>query len=531
MSETEHGIFTRLYRGETSFDFVGRRRRWFLISGTVIAIGLVALLVRGLNFSIDFKGGTVWEVQSNASVAKARSVIAGVSPSLNQSTIEVLTNRQNGAHTLRISATANETTDKTLVTNVSSALATMAHVNVNDVTLESVGPTWGGNITQKAERALVIFLIAVVIYITFRFEAKMAIAALVALVHDILVTLGVYALSGFQVSPDTVIAFLTILGYSLYDTVVVFDKIEENTKGLASSGRITYTDTVNLSMNQVLMRSINTSIVAIMPVLSILVIGVYFLGASALQDFGLALFIGLLTGAYSSIFIASPLLAVLKEREPRYSQIRQRLAGRTSMTGVLTPAAAAAGGGDLLGTAGGGGGGGNRAKDAARAGNGATGGGGGSRTKVASRPAAKSAGAMAKAAKATAKAAPMGNELGVAPAGGDGQDGVEAPPASARKSTAKAASAAKPAASDPGSGESGGAGSESGGSGAGADSGSTGSGSTGSGSGGGGSGSGGSGGGGSTAARQPAKPRPGAPNRPTSGSRPAPRPRKKGRKR
>ena len=154
----------------------------------------------------------------------------------------------------------------------------------------------------------------------------MALAALIALVHDILLTIGIYSLSGFQVSPDTVIAFLTVLGYSLYDTIVVFDKVQENTRGLASTNRLTYSDTVNLSMNQVLARSINTSLVAILPILSILVIGAWVLGATALQDFGLALFVGLTTGAYSSIFIASPLLALLKEREPRYAEIRRRLA-------------------------------------------------------------------------------------------------------------------------------------------------------------------------------------------------------------
>jgi preprotein translocase subunit SecF len=215
------------------------------------------------------------------------------------------------------------------------------------VILNDVGASWGSDITSKAVRALVIFLVAVFVYITFRFERKMAIAAMVALVHDILVTAGIYSLSGFQVTPATVVAFLTILGYSLYDTIVVFDKIEENTRGLASTGRMTYTETVNLSMNQVLMRSINTSLVAIMPILSILIIGSWVLGASALQDFGLALFIGLLTGAYSSIFIASPLLAILKEREPRYALIRQRLTTRSAGTAAgppLTPAAAAAGG-------------------------------------------------------------------------------------------------------------------------------------------------------------------------------------------
>jgi preprotein translocase subunit SecF len=330
-------------RGETSYDFVGRRRRWFAISGAIIVIGLISLLVRGLNFGIEFKGGTVWEVKSTASVAHVRGVIGGVSPDLRQAKIEVLTNRQTGDRTVRVQAEANATKDKAKVTAVVDSLSKMAGVSSSQVTLQDVGPSWGHDITQKAIRALVIFLVAIVVYITFRFEGKMAIAAFIALVHDILITVGVYSISGFQVTPDTVIAFLTILGYSLYDTIVVFDKVEENTKGLASTGRLTYTDTVNLSMNQVLMRSINTSLVAIMPVLSILGIGAVLLGATALQDFGLALFIGLLTGAYSSIFIASPALAVLKEREPRYSQIRQRLMARAGTSGPLTPAAAASG--------------------------------------------------------------------------------------------------------------------------------------------------------------------------------------------
>ena len=333
----------RLYHGETSFDFVGRRRWWFLLSGTIITIGLLSLLFRGLNFGIDFKGGTVWEVPSTASVSHVRDVIGAVSPDLRQAKIEILTDRSTGAKTVRVQAEASTTKDKQKVANVTDALAKMANRPTSDVTLNDVGASWGNDITQKAVRALIIFFIAVFLYITFRFERKMAIAAMVALVHDILVTAGVYSISGFQVTPETVIAFLTILGYSLYDTIVVFDKIEENTKGLASTGRMTYTETVNLSMNQVLMRSINTSLVAIMPILSILVIGSLALGASALQDFGLALFIGLLTGAYSSIFVASPVLAMLKEREPRYALIRQRLSARGVSSAPLTPAAAAAG--------------------------------------------------------------------------------------------------------------------------------------------------------------------------------------------
>jgi preprotein translocase subunit SecF len=173
----------------------------------------------------------------------------------------------------------------------------------------------------------------------------MALAAFAALIHDLLITAGVYSLFGFQVTPDTVVAILTILGYSLYDTVVVFDRVRDNTKGLGSSGRMTYSEMVNLSMNQTLARSINTSLVAIMPVLAILLIGAQVLGAVTLQDYGLALLVGLLSGAYSSIFIASPILAMLKEREPRYVAIRQRLAARSDRVGLLSPAAAAALGG------------------------------------------------------------------------------------------------------------------------------------------------------------------------------------------
>ncbi len=488
MTETKHRLWTRLYRGETSFDFVGRRNRWFTISAAIIVLGLIALLVRGLNFGIEFKGGTVWEVQTNASVPHVRDVLAQVSPDLRQATIEVLTDRQTGKHTVRISAHANTTKDKTKVNAVSTALAKMAGTDINGVTLNDVGPTWGHDITQKALRALVIFLVAVVIYITFRFEGKMAIAALLALVHDILVTIGVYSLSGFQVTPATVIAFLTILGYSLYDTIVVFDKIEENTKGLAASGRITYTETVNLSMNQVLMRSINTSIVAIMPILSILLIGAYFLGAPALEDFGLALFIGLLTGAYSSIFVAAPLLAVMKEREPRYSQIRQRLANRSSMTGVLTPAAAASG--ELLGATSGGGGGGGGGGGSRSGRSGAAGRGSGSGRQASSTPKAGGKPPIVPASARAAKAKASGTDGGDAVELDEGEDAVPATPAAAR-------SDAKPKA---------GAATNGGGSAA-------------------------AGAGDGAAPRQAPKPRPAGGGGGGGGNRPGPRPRKKGRRR
>jgi preprotein translocase subunit SecF len=345
----KRSIWWRLYHGETAFDFVGHRNRFFAISAVIILAGVVSLGARSLNFGIDFRGGTVWQVPSSESVAHTRDVLRPIG--FGDAKIEVLTDRQSGKRSLRVSAKASTTKDKAKVSQVTGALAKEAGVPTNQVTLDDVGPSWGHDISHKAETALVIFFIVVTGYIWLRFEPKMALAAMVALVHDILVTVGVYSISGFSVTPETVIAFLTILGYSLYDTVVVFDKIEENTKGLASTGRLTYTDTVNLSMNQVLMRSLNTSFVAIMPVFSILIIGAVLLGATTLQDFGLALFIGLLSGAYSSIFIASPLLCVLKEREPRYSSIRQRLATR-AVTAPLTPAAAAVATGGITGRTG-----------------------------------------------------------------------------------------------------------------------------------------------------------------------------------
>ncbi len=346
MAEAKRSIWQRLYHGETQFDFVGKRRRGFALSAIVILVGFGSLFTRGLNFGIDFEGGTVWEVPApGVSVAEARDALRPVG--LAEARVQVL-RPPSGLELLRVQAELGSPEDRQALTNrVKTALAGLARVGEDQVNVNSVGPSWGGDVTDKARNALLIFFVAITLYITWRFEWKMALAALSAVVHDILVTVGVYSLSGFEVTPATVIAFLTILGYSLYDTIVVFDKVDENTRGLASSGRITYADTVNLSMNQTLMRSLNTSLVAILPILSVLVIGAFALGATTLQDFGLALLIGLLTGAYSSIYIASPILAILKEREPRYASIRQRIVARGGTGAPLTPAAAAAAAGGL----------------------------------------------------------------------------------------------------------------------------------------------------------------------------------------
>jgi preprotein translocase subunit SecF len=333
-----NGAFRRMYRGGTSFDFVGRKRWWFAVSTVIIVLGIVAISVRGLNLGIDFKGGSSWEVNaSNVTVAQVTSAVEA--DGLQQPVVQILGNK-----TVQVQDSLNgHTTAQQAVINtkVIATLAQLGHTTPQQVSTSHVGPTWGGNITNRALIALIVFFVAVVIYISFRFEPKMALAAFIAMVHDLLVTIGIYALAGFQVTPDTVVAVLTILGYSLYDTVVVFDRVRDNAQSLTASGRMTYSDMVNLSMNQTLARSINTSLVAILPVLAVLVVGAEILGALTLLNYGLALFVGLLSGAYSSIFIAAPVLAMLKEREPRWRAVRQRLNARGAKSQVLTPTQAA----------------------------------------------------------------------------------------------------------------------------------------------------------------------------------------------
>jgi len=334
-----HGLGSRLYNGETHIDFLGRRKIWFAVSAAVILLGLVGGGLRGgLNLGIDFKGGTSWEVPADASVSKAKSVMSDVghpdariqkfTPTAGDPFVRVSTKLDGSAS--EVNAKSIEIRD-----TLSKELASGRTVDFS-----TVGPSWGGEITNKARNALIIFFLVIALYLSVRFEWPMAVGALSAVVHDILVTIGVYALVGFEVTPASVVAFLTILGYSLYDTVVVFDRIDENVKSMAVTGRYTYSDVVNTSLNQVLMRTLNTSLVAILPILSVLVIGSIVLGATSLQDFGLALFVGLLTGTYSSIFIATPVLAFLKEREPRYAQIRARLVARGDLQqGVAVGAA------------------------------------------------------------------------------------------------------------------------------------------------------------------------------------------------
>ena len=329
--------FGRLYHGLTTVDFVGRRKIWFAISAVIIVIGLGSLAIRGFNLGIDFKGGSSWEVLApNTSITNMTHAVQ--SAGLSNPNVAKL-----GSDTYQVTANLNSLSQTQLTaetTKVVDAMAKVAHASSNQVSTSNVGPTWGGQITNRALEALIIFFIAVVAYISIRFEPKMAAAAFIAMVHDLLVTIGVFSIFGFQITPDTVIAILTILGYSLYDTVVVFDRVRDNASGVLKGGDITYSEMVNLSMNQTLARSINTSMVAILPVLSVLLIGAYLLGATTLQNYGLALFVGLMSGAYSSIFIASPLLAWMKEHEPRYQELAERVSARSGRR-TLTASSAA----------------------------------------------------------------------------------------------------------------------------------------------------------------------------------------------
>jgi len=312
----------KLYRGEVSYNFVGRQRTWYTISGVILLVAIVALLVRGLDFSVDFKGGAVFQFSApSASVTQVQDAVthAGVSGA----TVQELNSRLGQSWKVQ---TKTLTSQETL--QVENSL--ISQVGAKDMSTTFVGPSWGSQITTKAVQALITFMIVIVLYLSIAFEWKMAVAAFVALLHDLVIATGVYALTGLQVSPATVIGLLTILGYSLYDTVVVFDKVRENTAGLLGGAKSTYSEAANLALNQTLVRSINTSIIALLPVAAILFVGGGLLGAGELKDLALVLFVGMASGTYSSIFIATPVLADLKEREPQYQALAKRVSVRAA---------------------------------------------------------------------------------------------------------------------------------------------------------------------------------------------------------
>ena len=329
------GRWQRLYRGETTINFYGRRRIGFVVSSVVLLATVVSLFAQGLNLGIDFKGGLAYELPATGTLdaESAREILDDNKVEASGAKIQILSSGSD--RRIRIQLGELETAAET---TVKEALAKSAGVKAEDVSVEKVSATWGRSITWNAVRALLVFLVLVSLFIAWRFESRMAAGAIAAVVHDVGVSVGVYSILQLEVTPSTVVAFLTILGFSLYDTIVVFDKVHENTTKFSGS-RVPYGDIVNVSMNQVLMRSLNTSIAALLPVFSLLILGSGVFGAVALQEFALALLVGMATGAYSSIYIATPILGILKERSAEYASLRGRLSVGADMAQLMATGA------------------------------------------------------------------------------------------------------------------------------------------------------------------------------------------------
>lgn len=324
------GTFARLYRGETTFDFIGRRVIGFAISLIIVLSGAVSLLVQGLELGIDFRGGVAWEVPAGTLTdTDARAVLDANGVESANAKIQFLTGSELQVMRVQVGDQPEETR-----LAVQKSFAELAKVEPQEVSVASVSSSWGRSITEKAVRALIVFFVIVSLYISWRLEWKMAITAIVAMVHDVLLSVGVYSIFGFEVTPATVVAFLTILGYSLYDTVVVFDRVQENGTKFASS-RQSFANIANVSTNEVLARSLNTTLSSALPVVSLLVVGSFVLGAKSLEEFAVALLVGMLAGTYSSIFVAVPLLDLLKRNEPKYRQFRGQVATGQAMAELM----------------------------------------------------------------------------------------------------------------------------------------------------------------------------------------------------
>jgi preprotein translocase subunit SecF len=320
------GLGGRLYSGETSFNIVENRKRWYSISAIFLLISIGALAIQGLHLGLEFKGGASYTVTKPGATIEQGRAAAENFDIPGEAIVQKI-----GDDKIRIQTGALTPAQANAVENV---IVFTFDVPVESIDTQLVGPSWGEEITKKAIYGLIAFLLAVMLFLAMVFESKMALAAIIAVVHDVLITVGIYALVGFDVTPATIIGFLTILGYSLYDTVVVFDKVRENTKSVTANSKYTYSQAANLAVNQTIVRSANTSIIALLPVGAILFVGAGLLGAGTLKDLSLALFIGLAVGTYSSIFIAPPFLASLREKEPAMQALAKRVAARAGAPAV-----------------------------------------------------------------------------------------------------------------------------------------------------------------------------------------------------
>ncbi|MDR8412231.1 protein translocase subunit SecF [Nonomuraea sp. 3-1Str] len=310
------GLGRRLYRGEIDIDFVGRWKLWYSLSGLLLIISIAGLLFNGLNLGVEFKGGSV--ISFKPAVATTVQDVRGTF--LEQGVHQPIVQTTNERYRI-----TSEDLSEATTTKLQQVIKQKYGVK-EEIDVQSIGASWGGEVSQKAWIGLGVFMLAIILYLSMAFEPKMALAAIVALVHDLVITAGIYAWSGFEVTPATLLGFLTILGYSLYDAVVVFDMIKEVTAKLGTTSKQTYSMAANNALSHTLIRSLNTSLVAILPVAAILFIGTTLLGAGTLKDLSLALFVGMIVGTYSSLCVATPLLVTLKEREPKYQAIARRVA-------------------------------------------------------------------------------------------------------------------------------------------------------------------------------------------------------------
>lgn len=329
------GRWHRLYSGETTINFYGRRNIGFFASGLLLIVTVGSLIFQGLNLGIDFTGGVAFELPAKGqlNVSTAEKILDD--NKVDSSNAKILSLSSGSDQRLRIQFGE---VDTQVETAIKQDLAKKAAVDIQEVSVEKVSATWGRSITWDAIRALAVFLLLVSLFIAWRFESRMAIGSLVAVVHDVVISVGVYSVLRLEVTPSTVVSFLTILGFSLYDTIVVFDKVQENVTRFSGS-RVSYGDIVNVSTNQVLMRSLNTTISAVLPVLSLLVLGSGVFGAVALQEFALALLVGMTVGAYSSLYIATPILGLLRERSGEYASKRGELSLGKDMATLMATGA------------------------------------------------------------------------------------------------------------------------------------------------------------------------------------------------
>jgi preprotein translocase subunit SecF len=318
-------IFRSLYRGETRINFIGSRRRWYFASFILLLLCVFSFVFRGFNYGVEFAGGTQYRIQvanTHISTAEANTAFSDAGTAPSEPPQEV------GSGSTRVIVVQTETVTPAQQTQVTNDVAKDLNLATNKFNVEAVSSSWGHSITVKAIEGLIVFLIVVSIYISLRFQWRMAVGGMVALLHDLVITAGVYSIVGFQVTPSTVVGLLTILGFSLYDTVVVYDKVAENSRNILGGSRMTFSEAANLAVNQTLMRSINTSLIALLPVAGLLFVGAGILGVGTIKDLALILFVGLATGAYSSLFLATPIVVELTEREPAYKALTKRVVAK-----------------------------------------------------------------------------------------------------------------------------------------------------------------------------------------------------------